>query len=211
MSRYVLSNSDLTRQIIASASRPVELLQTSKSIRTAQAPCAELYEQWSNSGCPQHPTGVEATCLNGLDGGVDSVFCQGVFTLVVEGKRSTGVGATSVVHRLTTLIQSPQPGTLVIVVGMGPTILKLQADAQSRPILVVTEDGWRKKGSNCTVSRQQAVQVLTELLTRTGTVTLPCPARTSAPSSIHVTRKLQVTARLTDLTHDRVLFSAVRK
>ena len=137
----VLSNADISRLILSQATRPVRLLQTSRAIRSSE-PCAELYEIWSNSGCPQHPVGAEIGCLNGL-GGADSAFCQGVFDLDADGMHSTGVSATSVVRRIIKLLQSPPTGTLVILFGMGPTTLKLQMDA--RPIIVVTQDGWRKK------------------------------------------------------------------
>ena len=206
----VLSNADISRLILSQATRPVRLLQTSRTIRSSE-PCAELYEIWSHSGCPQHPVGAELECVNGL-GGVDSAFCQGVFELDEDGLHSAGVSATSIARRIIKLLQSPpNAGTLVVLFGMGPTTVKLQMEARSRPIIVVTQDGWRKKGSTCSCTRQQAAQLLTELLTRTGSATLPCPDGSSAGRSVNVTRKLHVTVRLIN-THatDTVLLSARR-
>ena len=65
----VLSNTDLTRAIVSQASRPVTLLQTSRSIRHAD-PCTEYFEMWHATGCPQHASGAEVECLNAI-GGLD--------------------------------------------------------------------------------------------------------------------------------------------
>jgi len=191
------------------ATRPVRLLQTSKVIRAAQQPCAALYETWSLSGCPERPSRAELECLNGI-GGPDGPFCQGTYAVDADGQHSTGVSATSVARRVARLIQSPPPGTLVVKFGMGPVVLKIQTEAQSRPMIIVTEDSWRRKGRTCSVSVAQAVTILTEILTRTGSVTLPCSSSTSAPRSVRVTRRLNLTARRIDLATETVLLSAVR-
>jgi len=146
--------------------------------------------------------------LNGI-GGQDGPFCQGTYAVDADGQRSTGVSATSVARRVARLIQSP-PGTIVVKLGMGPTSMKLQVEPNARPLIIVTEDGWRRKGRSCTVSVAQAVTLLTEILTRTGSVKLPCSISTSAPRSVHVTRRLQLTARRIDHATETVLLSAVR-
>jgi hypothetical protein len=201
----VLSNTDLTRAIVSQASRPVTLLQTSRSIRHAD-PCAEYFEMWHGSGCPQHAAGAEAECLNAI-GGLDGDFCTGTYDVDADGRRRTGVSAASVVRSVTRYLAAPKRGTVVITLGMGPTVLRVQASDSSLLISVI-EDGWRKKGSRCTLSRAQAAELLSQILTRTGTVPLPCPAGTSVPQSVHVTRKLSVSVRLVEPA--RVLMSAAR-
>jgi hypothetical protein len=185
---------------VSQAARPVKLLQASKQIRHSE-PCADLFHIWSHGGCPQHPSPAELECLNGI-GGLGSAFCQGVYEVQADGQHRTGVSATSVALRVARLIERP-PGDVVIIVGLGPTVLKLQLVVRSRPRIFLTEDGWRARP--CTVSTNQAVQLVTDVLTRTGQIPLPC-----ADNTVHVTRKLNVVARLTDDATETVLLSATR-
>ena len=207
MSRqHVLSNSDLTRQIIASASRPVELLQTSRSIREGLQPCSELYEQWHLSGCPSHPSGAEVACLNAI-GGIHSQWCQGTFDVHVDDKLSTNVGAMSVANRVAKYLE--QPSSVAITIGAGPTVVKIQHEPQSTPTLTVIEDGWRRRGVPC--SLPQAAALLQQLLTRTGAIDLPCPAGTSTPGSVNMTRRIVVTVTVAEHARNQVVLTATRK
>ena len=138
----VLTNSDISRIIVSQAARPVKLLQASKQIRHSE-PCADLFHIWSHGGCPQHPSPAELECLNGI-GGLGSAFCQGVYEVQADGQHRTGVSATSVALRVARLIERP-PGDVVIIVGLGPTVLKLQLVVRSRPRIFLTEDGWRAR------------------------------------------------------------------
>jgi hypothetical protein len=208
MSRYVLSNSDLTRQIIASASRPVEILQTSRSIREGLQPCSELYEQWHRSGCPSHPSGAEVACLNAI-GGIHSQWCQGMFDVyaVADMKLTTNVGARSVASRIAQYLE--RPSRVAITIGAGPTVVKIQHEPQSTPTLTVLEDGWRRRGAPCTLP--QAAALLEQLLTRTGAIDLPCPAGTSAPRSVNMTRRIVVTVTVAEHARNQVVLTATRK
>ena len=112
------------------------------------------------------------------------------------------------VRSVTRYLEAPKRGTVVIVLGMGPTVLRVQVSQNLNLLISVVEDGWHKRGARCTPSKAQAAVLLSQVLTRTGTVSLPCQAGTSVPQSVHVTRRLSVTVRLVEPA--RVLMSAAR-
>ena len=80
---------------------------------------------------------------------------------------------------------------LVIVLTPGDATVRLQMSRDGN-LVTLTNCGWRKRGTQCKPTNAQLRALLTTILTRTGTVVLPCPKGSKASGAIRVPRALQL-------------------
>jgi hypothetical protein len=204
----VFTNSDVSRIILSQAVRPVSLLQTSRVIRGSE-PCHSLYEHWHHYGCPYTSnSAIESGCLAAL-GGVTSVFCEGYFEVTgSDGKQRTGVRAAAVAQDVIHLLNSTATtgGRIVIEINFGNTELKIVRDGHDQPMLIATQDGWRKKGAPCRPSINETTGLINSLLRQTGSILLPCTP--VAPPTVKIPREIHI--RVMD-EGGTIMLSAVRR
>ena len=195
----VLSNRDLVRNLISQSTDSSHLLTASTSIRDAQRPCTSHFEQWAVSGCPTQPqSDVERDCLQSI-GGVDSAFCQGTFNYtILEGGWPVGrtdQSPSTVASAVLDLLSEKPTGvdhlTTKIMLTFGTTILRVQVGG-GRNILTASTQGWRRRGTRCRPSDGQVRGLLQTLLTRTGTVKLPCQEGSQGIGEVQVPRSLHI-------------------
>ena len=195
----VLSNRDLVRNLIAQSTDGSHLLTASKTIRDAQQPCTTHYERWAEDGCPAQPeSDAERDCLRSL-GGLDAAFCQGTFdyTSLDNGWPTTHTSQPSsfVVATVLDLIAEKPTGvdhlTTKIVLILGTTTVRLQMSSSGN-IITATNQGWRRRGTRCRPSDEQVRSLLQTILTRTGTIKLPCPDGSQASGEVQVPRSIHI-------------------
>ena len=193
----VLTNPDIARQIISRAARPVGLLSSSKSIRTSDE-CASLFEVWDREGCPEGTSNLsplQTTCLASM-GGRESEFCEGVFNMTDGGSPArSSVRATVVANRVGSLLHDTAVSgkTVIVEFVFGVYAITLQRSSDDGQLLVVTEGGWRRRGSPCRPSIDETTNLINQLLRSTGRVQLPCPAGSAVPPGyLHVPRAMRV-------------------
>lgn len=195
----VLSNRDLVRNLIAQSTEGPHLLATNKAIRDAQQPCTTHYEQWAEVGCPTQPeSDVERDCLQSL-GGLDTTFCQGTFdyTSLDNGWPTTHTSqpSSSVAAAVLDLVAEKPTGVghLVtkIVLILGTTTVRLQV-GRSGNTLTTSNQGWRRRGNRCRPSDEQMRSLLQTILTRTGTIKLPCQEGSQASGEVQVPRSIHI-------------------
>ena len=192
MSNAVLSNTDLVRHLLSQSTDATGVLSASKAIRQSQQPCTRYYERWAKQGCPQAPTDtVEQSCLTSL-GGHRSAFCEGVFTMF-HGSSEHEESTRAVLRRVLGLLNAKRTPDeqLVIVLTPGDATVRLQMSRDGN-LVTLTNCGWRKRGTQCKPTNAQLRALLTTILTRTGTVVLPCPKGSKASGAIRVPRALQL-------------------
>ena len=186
----VLSNRDLTRQIIGHSA--ATLLQTSHSQRDPE--CGRLYELWTRSGCPRAPAdALEQQCL-AAQGGLTSRLCRGVWHLRWrDGESFTDVDGARVARGLAQELTSPEKS---LVLTLGSTTLQcVRSESTGHYVITVTVSGWRRRGPRCLPSPAQLVVLLDSVCTATGSVPLPCPPGGSAPSPVNVPRRITAEVR----------------
>ena len=195
----VLSNRDLVRNLISQSTDGSHLLTASKSIRDAQRPCTSHFEQWAVSGCPTQPqSDVERDCLKSI-GGVDSSFCQGTFnyTILEHGwpvgrtEQSSQDIASAVLDMLSVKPAGFDHLTTKVVLTLGTAVVRLQVGGGGN-FLIVSRNGWRRRGTRCRPSDEQVRGLLQTLLTRTGTVRLPCQEGSQGNGEVQVPRSLHI-------------------
>ena len=212
----VLSNRDLVRNLLSQSADGVGLLSTSNAIRRAE-PCAAMLEQWAVQGCPEARItgGAEQRCLNAI-GGTDSVFCSGLYSGMLLNTQlrpaAIDLPATALLRKLMGLLANPPLGerTQIAVSFAGARVSLTVASAEASTLVVDDGEGRRFKDYPCTISREEALQLLTALLTRAGRVDLPCP--TNPTSAIDVPRAIGIrVSRRMDGTGDEWLIMRVRR
>ena len=212
-SESVLSNQDLVRALLSQSADAVGLLSTSNAIRQAE-PCARLLERWADDGCPDEPTTEERRCLDAI-GGVDSVFCTGLFSGTLLSPQlalaTFDLSAAALLWKVTSLIGQSNAAVLTVIrVSFAGARVSLAVAHAGARLLVDDEQGRRFKGYPCTISREEALQLLAALLTRAGRVDLPCP--TNPTSAIDVPRAIGIrVSRRMDGTGDEWLIMRVRR
>ena len=209
----VLSNRDLVRHLLSISKHATPLISSSKRIRTAQTPCATLFERWAHEGCPIEPTGNEVHCLASI-GGHDAPFC-GVYELIeysaerVSSTTATDVSPQKVARDVVgRLLAQPHTGTsTLLVLTLGDTILSFERHPTLTNTIAVTRDGWRRKsGMPCRPTDDEVTQFLTRALTRTLSLALPC-----AHGHVQVKRSITVELYTRDKQRrDHLLLTAVR-
>ena len=195
----VLSNRDLVRNLIAQSTEGSHLLTTNKAIRDAQQPCTTHYEQWAEVGCPTQPeSDEERDCLHSL-GGLDSAFCQGTFdyTSLDSGwpMTHTDQPSSAVASRVLDLLAEKPTGfdnlTTKIALSLGTTTVRLQIGSSGN-ILTTTNQGWRRRGTRCRPDDEQVRSLLQTILTRTGTIGLPCLEGSQASGEVQIPRSIHI-------------------
>lgn len=213
-SESVLSNQDLVRALLSQSADAVGLLSTSNAIRQAE-PCARLLERWADDGCPDEPTTEERRCLDAI-GGVDSVFCTGLFSGTLLSPQlalaTFDLSAAALLWKVTSLIGQSNAAVLTVIrVSFAGARVSLAVAHAGARLLVDDEQGRRFKGYPCNITRAEALQLLALLLTRTGRIELPCP--TNPSSAVVVPRQLgiRVTRRYTGEEDDWLLLRGARR
>lgn len=195
-SASVLSNHDLVRALLSQSADAVGLLSTSNALRHSE-PCARLLERWANDGCQEEEatTAEERRCLEGI-GGLDSVFCTGRFSGTQLDSQlalsALDLSAAALVRKVAALVGQPSGESVLtlIHVSFAGAHISLAAGHADARLQVEDEEGRRFKGYPCRVTREEAVQLLVALLTRTGRVQLPCP--TNPSSAVMVPRRMGI-------------------
>ena len=195
----VLSNRDLVRNLIAQSTEGSHLLTANKVIRDAQQPCTTHYERWAEVGCPAQPeSDAERDCLQSL-GGLDTAFCQGTFdyTRLDDGwprtytSQPSGVVASTVLDLIAAKPIGVDHLITKIVLILGTTTVRLQISSSGN-ILTTSNQGWRRRGTRCRPSDEQVRSVLQTILTRTGTIKLPCQEGSQASGEAQVPRSIHI-------------------
>ena len=195
----VLSNRDLVRNLMAQSTEGSHLLAVNKAIRHSQQPCTSHFERWAEAGCPMQPeSDGERDCLHSL-GGLDTAFCQGTFdyTTLESGWPTTHTGqpSTAVASTVLDLVAEKPTGfdhlTTKIILALGTTVVRLQTGSSGN-ILTTTNQGWRRRGTRCRPSDEQVRSLLQTILTRTGTVRLPCLEGSQASSEVQIPRSIHI-------------------
>ena len=195
MATEVLSNRDLVRNLLSQSTEASHILTASKSIRDAQQPCTSLYERWAERGCPRQAEGNELSCLQSI-GGLESAFCQGSFeyTILQDGWPMTlkDQAPATVATKVLDLLKRPPNANLVTNLSLilGTTTLRLQLGGANT--LTTTNQGWRRRGIQCRPTDEQVRKLLQSILTRTGTVELPCPEGSRAGVNVQVPRSIHI-------------------
>ena len=197
----VLSNKDLVRQLLSHSSAAVGILGTSKEIRESEV-CTDLYERWARVGCPDRALGTrEKRCLDAVEG---SAFCVGRWRV-----GNSELSPAALTKRLQTLIMDPPTTTLRILLTLGSTRIVIWLRPNWNELITIV-NGWRRKGIPCTPPTQQVKQLLQTIITTVGEVTLPCPKRSRALTSVVVPRDVELSiSRVVDGSEE-LLLSATR-
>jgi hypothetical protein len=200
----VLSNQDLVRKLLKHSNATVGILRASKMIRLGEE-CSDLYERWARLGCPAtRALGVrEMRCLGAVEG---SGFCSG--TWQVDGSE---ISTTALVSRIQKCLHiDPQTtSTTHILLSFGRERIAIWLSPSWNELTTVF-DGWRRKGVRCTPTTEQVRRLLQTIATTVGEVTLPCPKRSRALTSVVVPRDLKLSIGRFDGETEDILLSATR-
>ena len=208
----VLSNNDLVRKLLSYGSDTVGLLRVNRSTRQAEE-CASTYETWAATDCPAQATGADERCLHAL-GGLESEFCVGRFE--VQTNDTKYIASTRRFAEQVRQILQENEGTRVKLKFTWRGIeVFVYAQPTRKNMILTIHNGWGKKGNNCTPTTFETQTFIHGILTRVGTVALPCPPKTKAIGPIVVPRKLSVTISRYDETEgkeetEEVLLNASR-
>ena len=192
MSADVLTNRDLVRHMIRHSSHATSLLATTKALRS-QEDCANLFERWAATGCPTHtPTDPhEHQCLQDLGGG-QGLFCQGSFHVHREGHPTTTLSSAQLARRLARRMQGDDRTLAVTFRSNAETVvIRMHHSAEHGNRILLTRDGWRRKGRRCHPSDAELTVLIRALLTQRGPLMLPC-AGSSSEGTVHVPHLLSV-------------------
>lgn len=215
----VLSSTDLVQALLAhSGADSVGLFGTSASVRDTVQPCARHFERWARDGCDDEAalTEEQRRCLNSV-GGREGVFCSGLYTVTRLDQHHWAVvtentPADSLLQQVTLLTRAsnrPNQGS-VLQVAFDSLRIKVVIASEAGSTLHVSRQGAAVRGYPCSITNDQAASLLSSLLTRTGTIHLPCPAEPYG-ASVLVPRQIGVRMFRREEGDDWLLLRAGRR
>ena len=179
-SSEVFLNRDLSRKIVQ-AKHGVRLLSTSKKIRNNEE-CTPQFERWRSAGCPIDPSEGEMACMQAA-----GKICDLEFNMQSMGENPRdGVPAA----KAASYVMRKMKEGCVLNFVMGETSVRIHVGEENG--ITVTRDGWQKRGIACGPTRDQIQDLVHALMTKTGTVKLPCMESSSAGSRVEVPRRMSL-------------------
>ena len=179
----VFENRDLVRTMLSHTSKATPLLASGKFMRDNE-PCADTYEDWSDTGCPLQPTQDQKECLEAI-GGHESTFCIGTYDLstihdgwVVQDQNAS---VTHVKSKVASYFQETQPNTTTsLSISFGGARIFLHHSTEGTHF---TYSNNRQRHR----SRCHNIQQVLEALVKVGKLPMPFPAQTlTIPKRIYV-------------------------
>jgi hypothetical protein len=218
----VLGNVDLVRALLQNSADGVPLLSTSRALRDSMQPCARHLERWARDGCHEDEqlTEDQRRCLNSI-GGREGVFCSGLYTVTrLDEQQWASVNDTPAasllgqVSSLTRPSNRPEQGSVVRIsfdtVRVRVIITGIATTEALNSLEVSNEHGAPFTGYPCDVTHDQTTELLSSLLTRTGTVHMPCPGAPNG-ASLLVPRRIGVRVFRREGGDDWLLLKAGRR
>ena len=179
----VFENRDLVRTLLSHTSKATPLLASGKFIRDNE-PCADSYEDWSDTGCPLQPTQDQKECLAAI-GGHESTFCIGTYDLstIQDGwvVQDPNASVTHVKSKVASYFQDTQPNTTTsLSISFGGARIGLHHSTEGTHF-TYSKNRQRHR------TRCHNIQQVLEALVKVGQVPMPFPAQTlTIPKRIYV-------------------------